>query len=93
MNGRIELVKEWIEYADHDLATAKLVIDQLPEFREIVGFHSQQATEKYVKAYLIYLDIPFKKSHSILYLIDILGDANLELHWISKAKIIDSASI
>jgi HEPN domain-containing protein len=32
---------------------------------ESICFHCQQAVEKYLKAYLIFLEIPFKKTHEI----------------------------
>ena len=32
---------------------------------DIICFHCQQAAEKYLKAYLIFLEIPFGKTHEI----------------------------
>lgn len=45
------LVGEWIRKADLDFKTAVRLSGEA-EFREIVGFHSQQASEKYLKALL-----------------------------------------
>ena len=31
----------------------------------MAAFHCQQAVEKYLKAYLLFLDVPFSKTHEI----------------------------
>jgi hypothetical protein len=53
---------------------AKLAIDYKPEYKDQICFHSQQAAEKYLKAYLVLRDITFKKTHSLVYLLDLLGE-------------------
>lgn len=73
MNERIDFVKHWIEKADHDLGTAQVTYLYLPEYRDTIAFHCQQAVEKYLKGYLFFLDIPFKKIHSLNYLLSILS--------------------
>ena len=58
------LAKEWINAAKLDLANIKYIInDEL--LSPIVAFHSQQATEKVLKALLISKEISFKKVHSL----------------------------
>ncbi len=32
---------------------------------DIICFHAQQSAEKYMKAYLIFLDIEFQKTHDV----------------------------
>ena len=49
----------WITKADHDLGTAVLTFLHIPDYKDTVTFHCQQAVEKYLKAYLIFLDIEF----------------------------------
>ena len=41
---------EWVEYAEHDFGTAKLLEREDPSLLEIIAFHCQQAAEKYLKA-------------------------------------------
>ena len=72
MNDLIEYIKQWIIKADHDLGTAKVTYLHIPEFKDTVTFHCQQAVEKYLKAYLIFLEIEFKHTHDLVYLLDIL---------------------
>ena len=49
------LLREWIEKADADLEVARRMAAEAADrlrIREIVGFHCQQAAEKYLKALL-----------------------------------------
>lgn len=73
MNGKIDVVKLWIEKADHDLGTAQLPSLYLSKYKDTIAFHCQQAVEKYLKGYLVFLDIAFKKSHSLTYLLSLIS--------------------
>ncbi len=73
MNGQIEEIKDWIEKADHDLGSAKIIYLHLPDYFDIIAFHCQQSVEKYIKAILIYYKIDFIKSHDLVYLLDLLS--------------------
>lgn len=73
MDKRKRLVDEWIIKAEHDLGMAELAIANKPEYKDLICFHCQQGAEKYLKAFLIYLNIDFKKSHSLVYLFDLLA--------------------
>ena len=68
-----ELIAAWLEKASHDLETAKVVSMHLPEFHDTIAFHCQQAIEKNLKAYLIFLDIEFKPVHDLGYLLNLIG--------------------
>lgn len=49
-----EIVKQWIELADNDLALAEHTAKTMwPTPHEIVCFHCQQFAEKYLKAFLV----------------------------------------
>jgi HEPN domain-containing protein len=71
------LLREWIEKADADLEVARRMaaetVDNL-RIREIVGFHCQQAAEKYLKALLTWRQIEFPKTHDIKTLLQLAGD-------------------
>lgn len=41
---------------------------------EIIGFHAQQATEKLLKALLMSRNIPYRKTHDLRELIDLIRD-------------------
>ena len=71
------LLREWIEKADADLEVARRMAAEASEnlrIREIVGFHCQQAVEKYLKALLTRCQIEFPKTHDIKTLLQLAGD-------------------
>ncbi len=65
-----EQVKEWLHKADSDLGAAKILFTYLPEYKEAVAFHCQQAVEKYLKSYLVFLEQEFRHTHSLVYLLN-----------------------
>lgn len=73
MSEQIEDIKVWIEKADHDLGSAKVINLHLPHYFDTIGFHCQQAVEKYLKALLIYYHIEFLRSHDLIYLLELLS--------------------
>ena len=73
MSEKIDIVKQWIEKADHDLGTAQVTYLYLPKYYDTIAFHCQQAAEKYLKGFLLYLDISFSRQHSLNYLLGLLS--------------------
>lgn len=55
---------EWISNGDEDLSSAKILIENNGSLRNI-GYHCQQAVEKYLKAFLEYAEIKFPKVHDL----------------------------
>jgi len=76
MNGKIEMVKAWIEKGDHDLGTAQITYLHIPKYRDTIAFHCQQAGEKYLKSYLIFLEIPFKRTHDLIFILGLISQKN-----------------
>lgn len=75
MNANEDRLKAWIEKADHDLGTAIVINQYIQDYSDTLVFHCQQATEKYIKCLLEKHSIPFRKSHDLRYLLDLLDDA------------------
>ena len=73
MNADNELIREWIDKADHDLGSAKLIFLHIPEYFDTIAFHCQQATEKYLKATLVFYGLDFQRTHNLVYLLDLLS--------------------
>ena len=73
MNEKIETIRKWVEKADHDLGSAEIIYLHIPEYRDTIAFHCQQAVEKYLKAYLIFLDILFERTHNLILLLDLIS--------------------
>jgi HEPN domain-containing protein len=67
------LTSEWVEKAEGDFATAgrEIRARKTPNF-DAVCFHAQQCVEKYLKAILQELNLPFGKTHHLTALLDIL---------------------
>jgi len=94
MSTKIEIIKKWIEKADHDLGTAILTFKHIPSFRDTIAFHCQQATEKYLKSYLIFLEVEFRRSHDLIYLTELIDQKkHLDEIFISKLTELEDYSV
>ncbi|MCD4783990.1 MAG: HEPN domain-containing protein [Candidatus Eremiobacteraeota bacterium] len=65
MKAKRRLINSWVDKAGKDLLTAEHELSFSDAVTESICFHCQQAVEKYLKAYLIFLGIPFTKTHEI----------------------------
>ena len=45
----------------------------MPEYYDTIAFHTQQSVEKYLKALLIFLQIEFKRSHDLIYFLELIN--------------------
>jgi HEPN domain-containing protein len=64
------VVRRWVQKAEHDLITAKVVLENQPDVTDTVCFHAQQCVEKALKAYLTLADIHVERTHHLPYLLD-----------------------
>jgi len=60
-----DFVRQWLDKARKDLAAGEVLLKEEFEDYENVGFHAQQAGEKFIKAFLVRHQIEFPKSHDI----------------------------
>ncbi|TAM94503.1 MAG: HEPN domain-containing protein [Chitinophagaceae bacterium] len=60
-----ELLKEWLEKAEHDLIAASMIIDINPIILDIACFHCQQAVEKLLKTFLLFNGQELIKTHDL----------------------------
>lgn len=60
---QMEYINKWMLKAGNDFDAAIILIERENPLTDIVCFHCQQAVEKYLKAYLIYQNIDFPKTH------------------------------
>ncbi len=66
-------VLEWISKAEQDYQTAETMSRKRKHHvPDIVGFHSQQCIEKYLKAYLVLKRIDFPKTHDLIDLLELV---------------------
>jgi HEPN domain-containing protein len=75
-----EYVKRWLIKANNDLKVAENEI-KLPQedmVTEAICFHSQQAVEKFLKAYLITKKVEFGKTHNLEFLLELCSKKDKE---------------
>jgi HEPN domain-containing protein len=80
-DAREDEVAAWLERARQDLRAAEVDLDVAPPLLGDAAFHSQQAVEKALKAFLTRHDHPFRSTHDLgeLALACLEHDPSLEL--------------
>jgi HEPN domain-containing protein len=69
-NDQNDYLKNWIFRANEDIAVIEKLFESGPEqFASSICFHAQQAVEKFLKAYLVFNDIDFPKTHDLDFLL------------------------
>ena len=76
---RDEFVRQWLLKAEEDLGAAKSLLTHGTTFISTVCFHSQQAAEKFLKAYLTFRQVEFPKTHDIDEILDLIAPVNNKL--------------
>lgn len=71
MNPRLDEVREWLQKAEKDLLSSRILLEHDPPVLETACFHCQQAVEKALKTFLVYRGVSFEKVHSLTYLLDL----------------------
>jgi HEPN domain-containing protein len=74
-----DFVRQWLKKAEEDINAAKTLLSHEMSFLFTVGFHAQQAAEKYLKAYLTWHQVEFRKTHDLGELLDIIADIDSSL--------------
>ena len=89
-----KIVIEWINKADHDLGSAKLIFHHIPDYFDTIAFHCQQATEKYLKAILEDKGIEFQRTHNLVYLLELLSrEIDINEDTFDKAILLNGFSV
>ena len=65
--------EDWLRHARSDLELARMPRNSRILLEDLC-FHAQQATEKVLKAVLVFRSIPFPKTHNIRTLMDLLPE-------------------
>jgi HEPN domain-containing protein len=68
-----DFVRQWLKKAEEDINAAKTLLPHEMSFLFTVGFHAQQSAEKYLKAYLTWHQVEFRKTHDLGELLDIIA--------------------
>lgn len=78
MKTKKDLINSWLDKAEKDFLTVQHESTFPDAVWESICFHCQQAVEKYLKAYLVFLDLKFPKTHEIGELIAIIEKIDKE---------------
>ncbi|HPI31215.1 MAG TPA: HEPN domain-containing protein, partial [Bacteroidales bacterium] len=84
-------IKQWLEKAKDDLRVYDILMKDENPVLSIAGFHLQQSAEKYLKAYLEYMSVPFAKTHDIEYLLELCASLNALFAQINFVNLTDYA--
>ena len=67
---KAEYIKNWLYRANEDIAVIKSLVNAGVEYyTSSICFHAQQASEKFLKAYLAYHDVDFPRTHDLDFLL------------------------
>lgn len=66
-----EIIREWVSKADEDFRFALVNLEEGKPFFAQICFHFHQATEKFLKAYIIAHGLEFRKIHDLSVLLKI----------------------
>lgn len=72
MSTKHMIIKQWIHKAENDLKSAEILYSADEVLSGNVCTLSQQAAEKYIKALLLHLNVDYRRSHSLVYLLGLL---------------------
>lgn len=64
MNNK-DIAKEWFDFAENDLKSAKFLLQMNPIPIEIICYHCQQSSEKYLKGYIALNGGNIVKTHDL----------------------------
>lgn len=63
--------------ADNDIGMAQVLLQNAPQYYEGIGFHCQQAVEKYLKAVLVASALPTPLIHNLVLLLSPLQQTSV----------------
>ena len=81
------VVGEWVEKVENDLANATCILRMdraCPA--DTVCFHAQQCVEKYLKALLVWNQIPFGKTHDVGEIFQLLPETDRPVLTVEEAR-------
>ena len=73
---KAHIVRQWLRKAEADLDAAEVLLGSKRLDSYPSCFHSQQAAEKYMKAFLTWHQVEFPKTHALGELLDLIAQAD-----------------
>ncbi len=82
-----EIVLRWLRKAGNDLKVIQRLIDFKDAPKDLLCFHCQQAIEKYLKAYLTWVDVRVGKIHDLETILNLCIEKDKQFEKLDKDKI------
>ena len=73
------ILAEWLAKAGADMELAEHLLSEEIHFPSAIAFHCQQAAEKYIKAFLVWHEVDFPKTHDLEELLGLAETSNRDL--------------
>jgi len=74
-----KIIADWLNKACLDMDAAEALLSRDPPLLYPACFHSQQASEKYLKAFLTWKQVEFPKTHNIGQLLSLIATVDRDL--------------
>lgn len=84
-NPKLDEVRSWLFKARQDLDASAWLLESPQRLYGAVGFHCQQAAEKYLKAYLAWQEQGFERTHSLVALVGMCLQFNADFNCLREA--------
>jgi HEPN domain-containing protein len=85
-----DYLKNWLFRANEDISVLENLFECGPElYASTICFHAQQAVEKFLKAFLVFHNIDFPKTHDLDYLLLECKKINVENFEIDLGSLTD----
>ncbi|MFW5866184.1 MAG: class I SAM-dependent methyltransferase [Armatimonadota bacterium] len=89
-----QLVRAWVRKGDQDLKTARVLLEREASLVEPIGFHLQQAVEKYLKAFLTASGVHPPRTHDLTELLQNVGEHDAALAQAGEpARVLDPYAV
>jgi HEPN domain-containing protein len=76
---KLRILGEWVRKAQADMAVAHRLVCDEAIYSSAAAFHCQQAAEKFIKAFLVWSEIDFPKTHDLKQLLALASRTNEQL--------------
>lgn len=83
-----QIIDEWLAKAEEDFLFAKRDLEDEDTFFALLCFHFHQSAEKYLKAFCLFHDLPLRKVHDLIELLELGLTKDAEIDSLREAIII-----
>jgi HEPN domain-containing protein len=86
---------DWLLKADRDFGLASHAHLHAPQYPDLICYHCQQASEKYLKALVVYFQLPMRRTHDLEDLLDIISavDHSITTDFYVNARIVNDYGV